>query len=120
MRCSPCRSFARVAQAPRFAGPNCPARESIPGKVSAAWVQRAIRVRRGSILMSRRLYAAIWGGKLAATAPAWSASIILNDPSGTWRPAWTERFDVTRERVHAVLGFVARRLDRTPVLASTY
>ncbi|MGO9273638.1 MAG: hypothetical protein ACLQOO_25940 [Terriglobia bacterium] len=30
-----------------------------------------------------------------------------------------EQFDVTREQVHAVLGFVARSLGKTPVLTSS-
>ncbi len=70
----------------------CPAVESIPGKVSGAWVLRGTRM---------------------------PVSIIFeNLDAGMTVDEVMEQFDVTREQVHAVLEFVARSLDKTPVLTS--
>ncbi len=70
----------------------CDAVESIPGKVSGAWVFRGTRM---------------------------PVSIIFeNLDAGMTIDEVMEQFDVTREQVHAVLEFVARSLDKTPVLAA--
>jgi uncharacterized protein (DUF433 family) len=70
----------------------CPAVESIPGKVSGAWVLRGTRM---------------------------PVSIIFeNLDAGMTVDEVMEQFDVTREQIHAVLEFVARSLDKTPVLTS--
>ncbi len=70
----------------------CEAVESIPGKVSGAWVFRGTRM---------------------------PVSIIFeNLDDGMTIDEVMEQFDVTREQVHAVLDFVARSLDKTPVNVS--
>lgn len=70
----------------------CPAVESIPGKVSGAWVLRGTRM---------------------------PVSIIFeNLDAGMTVDEVMEQFDVTREQVHAVLDFVTRSLDREPVYTS--
>ena len=67
----------------------CDAVESIPGKVSGAWVFRGTRM---------------------------PVSIIFeNLDAGMTIDEVMEQFDVTREQVHAVLDFVTRSLDETPV-----
>ena len=67
----------------------CPAVESIPGKVSGAWVFRGTRM---------------------------PVSIVFeNLASGTTVDEVMEQFDVTREQIHAVLEFVAHSLEREPV-----
>ena len=66
----------------------CPAVESIPGKVSGAWVLRGTRM------------------------PV--AAIFENLEAGMTIPELIEQFDVTREQVAELLAFVARSLDKTP------
>jgi uncharacterized protein (DUF433 family) len=63
----------------------CPAVESVPGKVSGAWVFRG-----------RRLP---------------GATIFENLEDGMSIEEITEQFDVTREQVTAVLDFAARSLE---------
>ena len=63
----------------------CPAVESIPGKVSGAWVFRGTRL------------------------PV--ATIFENLEDGMTIEEVMEQFDVTREQINAVLGFAARSLD---------
>ena len=63
----------------------CPAVESIPGKVSGAWVFRVTRL------------------------PV--ATIFENLEDGMTIEEVMEQFDVTREQINAVLGFAARSLD---------
>lgn len=70
----------------------CAAVESIPGKVSGAWVLRGTRM---------------------------PVSIIFeNLDAGMTIDEVMEQFDVTREQVHAVLEFVSRSLDKTPLHVS--
>ena len=70
----------------------CPAVESIPGKVSGAWVFRGTRM---------------------------PVSIVLeNLGDGMTIDELMEQFDVTREQIQAVLEFVTRSLERAPVHAS--
>jgi uncharacterized protein (DUF433 family) len=66
----------------------CPAVESVPGKVSGAWVFRGTRL------------------------PV--ATIFENLEDGMSIEEIMEQFDVTREQVTAVLDFAARSLE-TPV-----
>ena len=66
----------------------CPAVESVPGKVSGAWVFRGTRM------------------------PV--ATVFENLEAGATIEQIMEWFDVTREQVVAVLEFAARSLD-TPV-----
>jgi uncharacterized protein (DUF433 family) len=69
-----------------------PAVESIPRKVSGAWVLRGTRM---------------------------PVSIIFDNlDAGMSVDEVMEQFDVTREQVHAVLEFVVRSLDKTPVYTS--
>jgi uncharacterized protein (DUF433 family) len=72
----------------------CPAVESVPGKVSGAWVFRDTRM---------------------------PVSIVFeNLESGATVEEITEWFHVTREQVVAVLEFVARSLDPpVPIQASS-
>ena len=63
----------------------CPAVESVPGKVSGAWVFRGTRM------------------------PV--ATVFENLEAGASVDQITEWFDVTREQVVAVLEFAARSLD---------
>ncbi len=63
----------------------CPAVESVPGKVSGAWVFRGTRL------------------------PV--ATIFENLEDGMTMEELTEQFDVTPEQVRAVLEFAARSLD---------
>jgi uncharacterized protein (DUF433 family) len=63
----------------------CPAVESIPGKVSGAWVFRGTRM------------------------PV--ATIFENLEDGMTIEEIMEQFDVTREQVTAVLDFAARSLE---------
>ncbi len=67
---------------------NCAAVESVPGKVSGAWVFRGTRL------------------------PV--ATIFENLEDGMSIEEIMEQFDVTREQVTAVLDFAARSLE-TPV-----
>ena len=67
----------------------CPVVESIPGKVSGAWVFRGTRM---------------------------PVSIVFeNLEDGMTIDELMEQFPVTREQVQAVLEFAARSLDATPV-----
>ena len=63
----------------------CPEVESIPGKVSGAWVFRGTRL------------------------PV--ATIFENLEDGMTVEELMEQFDVTREQINAVLEFAARSLD---------
>ena len=63
----------------------CPAVESVPGKVSGAWVFRGTRL------------------------PV--ATIFENLEDGMTVEEVKEQFDVTREQINAVLEFAARSLD---------
>jgi len=63
----------------------CPAVESVPGKVSGAWVFRGTRM------------------------PV--ATILENLEDGMTIEEIMEQFDVTREQVTAVLDFAARSLE---------
>ncbi|HET9283151.1 MAG TPA: DUF433 domain-containing protein [Candidatus Angelobacter sp.] len=63
----------------------CPAVESIPGKVSGAWVFRGTRL------------------------PV--ATVFENLDDGMTIEEVMEQFDVSREQIHAVLEFAARSLD---------
>jgi uncharacterized protein (DUF433 family) len=63
----------------------CPAVESIPGKVSGAWVFRGTRL------------------------PV--ATIFENLEDGMTIEEVMEQFDVTRQQINAVLEFAARSLD---------
>ena len=70
----------------------CDAVESIPGKVSGAWVFRGTRM---------------------------PVSLIFeNLDSGMTVDELMEQFAVTREQIQAVLEFVTRSLERAPVHAS--
>jgi uncharacterized protein (DUF433 family) len=66
----------------------CPLVESIPGKVSGAWVLRGTRM------------------------PV--SVIFANLEAGMTIPELIEQFDVTREQVTELLAFVARSLDKAP------
>ena len=71
----------------------CPAVESIPGKVSGAWVFRDTRM---------------------------PVSIVFeNLESGASIEEIMEWFDVTREQIQAVLEFAARSLDVPPPARTT-
>ena len=63
----------------------CPAVESVPGKVSGAWVFRGTRL------------------------PV--ATIFENLEDGLTVEEIIEQFDVTREQINAVLDFAARSLE---------
>ena len=63
----------------------CPAVESVPGKVSGAWVFRGTRL------------------------PV--ATVFENLEDGMTVEELTEQFDVTPEQIKAVLEFAARSLD---------
>jgi len=63
----------------------CPAVESVPGKVSGAWVFRGTRL------------------------PV--ATIFENLEDGLSIEEIMEQFDVTREQINAVLDFAARSLE---------
>ena len=66
----------------------CPAVESVPGRVSGAWVLRGTRM---------------------------PVSIIFeNLEAGMTVDEVVEQFDVTREQVAAVLEFVTQSLDKAP------
>ena len=68
---------------------HCPAVESIPGKVSGAWVFRGTRT---------------------------PVSVVFeNLEDGMTIEELIEQFPVTREQVKAVLEFTARSLDAAPV-----
>jgi len=63
----------------------CPAVESVPGKVSGAWVFRGTRM------------------------PV--ATVFVNLEDGMTIDEIIEQFDVTREQIAAVLEFAARSLE---------
>jgi uncharacterized protein (DUF433 family) len=67
----------------------CPAVESVPGRVSGAWVFKDTRM------------------------PV--ATIFENLEAGSDIEEILEQFQVTREQIQAVLEFVARSLDAPPV-----
>ena len=67
----------------------CPAVESVPGRLSGAWVLRDTRV------------------------PV--ASIFENLECGSTVEEIVEQYDVAREQIRAVLEFAARSLDAPPV-----
>ena len=67
----------------------CPLVESIPGKVSGAWVLRGTRM---------------------------PVSVIFeNLEAGMTIPEVMGQFDITREQITGLLDFVARSLDKAPV-----
>ena len=66
----------------------CPAVESIPGKVSGAWVLRGTRT---------------------------PVKILFeNLEAGVSIEELTEQFPVTREQIESLMAFVARSLDKAP------
>ncbi len=69
----------------------CPAVESVPGRLSGAWVFRNTRM------------------------PV--ASVFENLECGSSIEEIIEQYDVTREQIQAVLEFAARSLDAPPVPA---
>ena len=72
----------------------CPAVESVPGKVSGAWVFRGTRL------------------------PV--ATIFENLEDGMSIEEIMEQFDVTREQITAVLDFVAKSLTTPSAPAATH
>ena len=68
----------------------CPAVESVPGKVSGAWVLKGTRM------------------------PV--QTIFENLEAGLSVKEITEVFDVTEQEVRSVLHFAAQSLEKTPVL----
>ncbi len=67
----------------------CPAVESVPGRLSGAWVFRDTRM------------------------PV--STVFLNLEAGATVEEIIEQFDVTREQINAVLEFAARSLEAAPV-----
>jgi uncharacterized protein (DUF433 family) len=67
---------------------NCPAVESVPGKVSGAWVLKGTRM------------------------PV--QTIFENLEAGLSLKEITEVFDVTEQEVKAVLNFASRSLEKSP------
>ena len=70
----------------------CPAVESVPGRLSGAWVFRDTRM------------------------PV--SAVFLNLEAGSTVDEIIEQFDVTREQINAVLEFAARSLEADPVSVS--
>jgi len=70
----------------------CPAVESVPGRLSGAWVFRDTRM------------------------PV--SAVFLNLEAGSTVDEIIEQFDVTREQISAVLEFAARSLEAAPVSVS--
>ena len=70
----------------------CPAVESVPGRLSGAWVFRDTRM------------------------PV--STVFLNLEAGSTIDEIIEQFDVTREQINAVLEFAARSLEAVPVPAA--
>ena len=66
----------------------CPAVESVPGRLSGAWVFRNTRM------------------------PV--SAVFENLEAGATIDEIIERFDLTREQIKTVLGFAARSLDPAP------
>lgn len=69
----------------------CPAVESVPGRLSGAWVFRDTRM------------------------PV--SAVFLNLEAGATVEEIIEQFDVTRDQINAVLEFAARSLEAAPVAA---
>lgn len=67
----------------------CPAVESVPGRLSGAWVFRDTRM------------------------PV--SAVFENLEAGATVDEIIEQFDITREQINAVLEFAARSLDAAPV-----
>jgi uncharacterized protein (DUF433 family) len=67
----------------------CPVVESVPGRLSGAWVFRDTRM------------------------PV--STVFLNLEAGATVEEIIEQFDVTREQINAVLKFAARSLEAPPV-----
>jgi uncharacterized protein (DUF433 family) len=67
----------------------CPAVESVPGRLSGAWVFRDTRM------------------------PV--STVFLNLEAGATVEEIIEQFDVTREQINAVLEFAARSLEAAPL-----
>jgi uncharacterized protein (DUF433 family) len=67
----------------------CPAVESVAGRLSGAWVFRGTRM------------------------PV--SAVFLNLEAGATIEEIVEQFDVTREQIKAVLEFAARSLDVAPI-----
>jgi uncharacterized protein (DUF433 family) len=70
----------------------CSAVESVPGRLSGAWVFRDTRM------------------------PV--SAVFLNLEAGSTVDEIVEQFDVTREQINAVLEFAARSLEASPVPVS--
>jgi uncharacterized protein (DUF433 family) len=70
----------------------CPAVESVPGRLSGAWVFRDTRM------------------------PV--SAVFENLEAGATIEEIIEQFDITREQINAVLEFAARSLDPAPVPAT--
>ena len=71
----------------------CPAVESVPGRLSGAWVFRNTRM------------------------PV--SAVFENLEAGATIEDIIEQFDITREQISAVLEFVARSLDPAPAPAAS-
>jgi len=70
----------------------CPAVESVPGRLSGAWVFRDTRM------------------------PV--SAVFENLEAGATVEEIIEQFDITREQINAVLEFAARSLDPAPALTA--
>ena len=70
----------------------CPAVESIPGKVSGAWLFKGTRM------------------------PV--QTVFLNLEGGMSAQEITEEFDVSLEEIHAVLHFATQSLEKEPAFAT--
>ena len=71
----------------------CPAVESIPGKVSGAWLFKGTRM------------------------PV--QTVFLNLEAGMSPQEITEEFDVSLEEIHAVLHFATQSLEKEPTFAKS-
>ena len=71
----------------------CPAVESIPGKVSGAWLFKGTRM------------------------PV--QTVFLNLEAGMSPQEITEEFDVSLEEIHAVLHFATQSLEKEPAFAKS-
>ena len=71
----------------------CPAVESVPGRLSGAWVFRDTRM------------------------PV--SAVFENLEAGATIEEIVEQFDITREQIKAVLEFAARSLDPLPIPVAT-
>ncbi len=72
--------------------PQCPAVESLPGKVSGAWVFKGASMR--------------------------VQTVFLNLEAGMSPREITEEFDVTLDEINAVLHFASENLGKAPVLTA--